>query len=76
MGWRTRRQEARAPAAGRADQPPRALGKYGGDVDNWMWPRHTGDFARAGGGVEIRACLRRCGVSAALPTAVIAIRMS
>jgi len=21
------------------------IGKYGGDVDNWMWPRHTGDFA-------------------------------
>lgn len=21
------------------------VGKYGGDVDNWMWPRHTGDFA-------------------------------
>lgn len=25
--------------------PPGAIGKYGGDVDNWMWPRHTGDFA-------------------------------
>ncbi|MBU0710400.1 S46 family peptidase [bacterium] len=24
--------------------PPAAIGKYGGDVDNWMWPRHTGDF--------------------------------
>ena len=21
------------------------IGKYGGDIDNWMWPRHTGDFA-------------------------------
>lgn len=21
------------------------VGKYGGDIDNWMWPRHTGDFA-------------------------------
>jgi hypothetical protein len=25
--------------------PPRALGEYGGEIDNWMWPRHTGDFA-------------------------------
>jgi hypothetical protein len=25
--------------------PPRAVGEYGGDVDNWSWPRHTGDFA-------------------------------
>lgn len=25
--------------------PPGAIGKYGGDIDNWMWPRHTGDFA-------------------------------
>ncbi len=25
--------------------PPSAIGKYGGDTDNWMWPRHTGDFA-------------------------------
>ena len=25
--------------------PPRAIGNYGGDVDNWMWPRHTGDFS-------------------------------
>lgn len=24
--------------------PPRAVGEYGGEVDNWMWPRHTGDF--------------------------------
>ena len=24
--------------------PPRSLGKYGGDVDNWMFPRHTADF--------------------------------
>ena len=24
--------------------PPEAIGKYGGDTDNWMWPRHTGDF--------------------------------
>ena len=25
--------------------PADSIGKYGGDVDNWMWPRHTGDFA-------------------------------
>ena len=25
--------------------PPRAVGEYGGEVDNWSWPRHTGDFA-------------------------------
>jgi len=25
--------------------PPQSIGKFGGDVDNWMWPRHTGDFA-------------------------------
>ncbi len=25
--------------------PPSAIGKFGGDVDNWMWPRHTGDFS-------------------------------
>ncbi len=24
--------------------PPNSIGKFGGDVDNWMWPRHTGDF--------------------------------
>ncbi|PIF05108.1 MAG: serine protease [Draconibacterium sp.] len=24
--------------------PPQALGKFGGDTDNWMWPRHTNDF--------------------------------
>ena len=24
--------------------PPRAIGNFGGDADNWMWPRHTGDF--------------------------------
>jgi len=27
--------------------PPLAIGNYGGDIDNWMWPRHTGDFAYA-----------------------------
>ena len=25
--------------------PPQAVGDYGGEVDNWTWPRHTGDFA-------------------------------
>ncbi|WP_341501197.1 S46 family peptidase [Gallaecimonas sp. GXIMD4217] len=25
--------------------PAEAVGVYGGDIDNWMWPRHTGDFA-------------------------------
>lgn len=24
--------------------PPQMIGEYGGDIDNWMWPRHTGDF--------------------------------
>jgi hypothetical protein len=27
--------------------PPRAIGEFGGEVDNWMWPRHTGDFSIA-----------------------------
>ena len=25
--------------------PASSVGKYGGDIDNWMWPRHTGDYA-------------------------------
>ena len=25
--------------------PPGSVGKFGGDTDNWMWPRHTGDFS-------------------------------
>ncbi len=25
--------------------PPGSVGEYGGDIDNWMWPRHTGDFS-------------------------------
>ncbi|MDE0679708.1 MAG: S46 family peptidase [Gammaproteobacteria bacterium] len=28
-----------------AYSPADAIGKYGGDIDNWRWPRHTGDFA-------------------------------
>ncbi len=27
--------------------PPRSIGEYGGEIDNWMWPRHTGDFSMA-----------------------------
>lgn len=27
-----------------AGVPPHFIGKFGGDTDNWMWPRHTGDF--------------------------------
>ncbi|MEZ4997473.1 MAG: S46 family peptidase [Bacteroidales bacterium] len=25
--------------------PPISIGNYGGEIDNWMWPRHTGDFS-------------------------------
>ncbi len=25
--------------------PPENVGKFGGDTDNWEWPRHTGDFS-------------------------------
>lgn len=25
--------------------PPGSIGNYGGEIDNWMWPRHTGDFS-------------------------------
>ena len=25
--------------------PPSCIGKFGGDTDNWVWPRHTGDFS-------------------------------
>ncbi len=25
--------------------PPSAIGKFGGETDNWVWPRHTGDFS-------------------------------
>ena len=25
--------------------PPASVGQYGGDIDNWMWPRHTGDYS-------------------------------
>ena len=38
--------------------PPESIGKFGGDVDNWMWPRHTGDFS------YLRAYVSRDGKSA------------
>jgi hypothetical protein len=25
--------------------PPTSIGKFGSDTDNWVWPRHTGDFS-------------------------------
>jgi hypothetical protein len=28
-----------------AGTPPESIGKFGADTDNWMWPRHTGDFS-------------------------------
>ena len=28
-----------------AGTPPSSIGKFGGDTDNWIWPRHTGDFS-------------------------------
>jgi len=28
-----------------AGAPPSAIGKFGGETDNWVWPRHTGDFS-------------------------------
>ncbi|HEY8328718.1 MAG TPA: S46 family peptidase [Rhodanobacter sp.] len=39
--------------------PPESIGKFGGDVDNWMWPRHTGDFG------YLRAYVSKDGKSAA-----------
>ncbi|GAA0888594.1 S46 family peptidase [Rhodanobacter soli] len=39
--------------------PPESIGKFGGDVDNWMWPRHTGDFG------YLRAYVSKDGESAA-----------
>lgn len=39
--------------------PPESIGKFGGDVDNWMWPRHTGDFS------YLRAYVSKDGKSAA-----------
>ena len=37
--WRTVLNDVRLVYA-----PPRAVGEFGGETDNWMWPRHTGDF--------------------------------
>ncbi len=37
--YRTRIDDVRLAYA-----PPRSIGEYGGEVDNWEWPRHTGDF--------------------------------
>jgi Peptidase S46 len=42
--------------------PPGSIGNYGGEVDNWMWPRHTGDFA------FYRAYVGRDGTPAAYST--------
>lgn len=35
----------RFPDVRLAYAPPSSVGKFGGDTDNWMWPRHTGDFS-------------------------------
>ncbi|MEM7200930.1 MAG: S46 family peptidase [Planctomycetota bacterium] len=37
--YRTRIEDVRLAFA-----PPRSIGEFGGEVDNWEWPRHTGDF--------------------------------
>ena len=42
--------------------PPSSIGKFGGDVDNWMWPRHTGDFG------YLRAYVSKEGKSAPFST--------
>ncbi len=49
--------------------PPRAVGEYGGEVDNWSWPRHTGDFAllRVWVGAEGKAVPEGQGTSAYRP---------
>lgn len=41
--WKIRQLEVRDVRLVYA--PARGIGNYGGEVDNWMWPRHTGDFA-------------------------------
>jgi hypothetical protein len=40
LTYRTRLTDVRLVYA-----PPRAIGEFGGEVDNWEWPRHTGDFS-------------------------------
>ncbi len=58
--------------------PADAIGRYGGDIDNWQWPRHTGDFAvyRVYVGPDGKAedharigsdAARPCGLSICLP---------
>ncbi|HEU4774269.1 MAG TPA: S46 family peptidase [Lysobacter sp.] len=42
--------------------PPNSIGSFGGDIDNWMWPRHTGDFT------FIRAYVGKDGKPAAYST--------
>ena len=39
--------------------PQRAVGEFGGESDNWVWPRHTGDFS------FLRAYVAKDGSSAA-----------
>ena len=39
MAYRTLIQDVRLVYA-----PPRSVGEFGGEIDNWEWPRHTGDF--------------------------------
>ena len=36
---------ARDPDVRLVYAPPRAVGDYGGEIDNWAWPRHTGDWS-------------------------------
>lgn len=38
--YRTRLNDVRLVYA-----PPRSIGEFGGEIDNWEWPRHTGDFS-------------------------------
>ncbi len=49
--------------------PPAGIGNYGGEVDNWRWPRHTGDFAlfRAYVGPDGAAAEHRAGNMAYRP---------
>lgn len=51
-----------------AGVPPRSIGKFGGDTDNWMWPRHTGDFCL------LRIYADSCGQSAEYDISNIPVR--
>lgn len=42
--------------------PPRSIGEFGGETDNWVWPRHTGDFS------FMRAYVAKDGTAAAYST--------